>query len=158
MKKRLFLIAPIIIACLLLCVADVHAEDLPIDINAIGRQDIREGQPISRVIVNLFTAESQMINEGLAERIYRRNSIASYLFTEIPAVVYVDPNALIMDAAYNLALFSQPTSFNVMPPPPPSSQISMWFIVLIIAFGAMGGFVWALISKRKKEAREKSVY
>ena len=158
MKKLSFsTIAVLIICVLVFCTTiTISAEDLPIDINAINRQGNQERQITTRIGANLFTRDSQRINEALAELIYIRQGIASYLFTEVAPLYETELNAQIMSAAQNL--FSQPANFSNIHPPPLEEQMSMWIVVPIVALGATAGFIWAIVSKAKKKGAEENVY
>jgi len=136
----------------------VTAEDLPIDITAINRQEAPEGQLTVRVGGNLFTRDSMRVNEALAEQLIRRQAIASYLFSEVPITLETEPHINIINAAYNSALFSQPVSFTNITLPQPDTPISIWIVVPIIGLCAIGGFIWALVSGAKKKRQADSAY
>jgi len=160
MKKQLrsiVLLAGIVV--LSLCaVMIVSAEDLPIDINAINRHEVREGQGTTRIGANLFTRDSQIANEAIAEQVRLRQSAITYLFAEVPSDYEEEPRVQIISAAYNAGLFSEPTTPRNITPPQPADQLSIWIIVPIIALGMAGGFVWALFSRSKKKGQDEGVH
>ena len=161
MRKKhsvfLILLCIVIITLSISLSIPVTAEDLPIDITAIGRQETPEGQLTVRVGNNLFTRDSMRVNEALAEQIIRRQALTSYLFSEAFIAAESELHVNILNAAYNWALFSQPVIFTNTPLPQPDTSIPMWVIVLIIALCATGGFIWALLSGAKKKRQTDSV-
>jgi len=158
MKKRLYLHLPIALLCAaflsLFTLTPTQAEDLPIDINAIGRQEARDGQITTRVGAHLFTPDAQRVNEALAEQQRQRQAAALYLFSEVPTSEDVELHTQIINAANNSALFTQPATIINFTPPPPPTPMPMWIIVLVIALCATGGFIWAIVSAKKKRQRE----
>ena len=144
-------------AIILILPITTRATDLPIDITAIGRQDIRTTHVTTRVGANLFTSDSQRINEILAERILQRQAMTTYLFETISYNYEIDPHARIMYAASDLALFAQP-NFNTFSSPQAEEEIPLWILAVIIAVCAIGGFIWALVSGAKKRRKAESVY
>ena len=165
MKKRRFLVISvlcIVAASLALVLAILtpyraHAEDLPIDITAIGRQDGSDSQVTTRIGANLFTGDAQRVNEALAEVIRIRQSAALYLFAEAQTTYEADPYTQLKNTAHDLALFAQPANFSNVTLPQPVQQLSLWVIAPVMAIAAIGGFVWAMVSKSKKKERQ-SVY
>jgi len=160
MKKRFAALAVLLIALTLFFydAVLVGAMDLPIDINAIGGQETREGQATTRIGANLFTADSRRANDALATQIYQRQSTAAYLFADVSEDYEVEPRIQLINAAQNAALFSQPTNFSNVAQPQATDQLSMWFIIPIIALSAVGGLVWALSSRSKKKEPKVGVY
>jgi len=158
MKKLLLSTASVLIVCILFFTTTITiiAEDLPIDINAINRQTDQERQITTRIGANLFTRDSQRINQALAELIYIRQATITYLFTEASPNYETDSYTRIMNAAQDL--FSQPANFSNIVLPPPDEQISMWIVIPIVALGALTGFVWAVVSRAKKKGAEESVH
>ena len=157
MQKK-FLMLVCILALFTAIAVSVYAEDLPIDISAIGRQDIQEGQITTRVGANLFTTDSERVNEALAEQIRQRQAIASYLFTYVSPNHEVDPHIQIVNAANNAALFTQPVFFTSATQPQNADTIPLWIFVSIIAVCAIVGFIWALISISKKKGQQDGVH
>jgi len=136
----------------------VYAEDLPIDINAIIRQEIRGSHTATRVGANLFTEDAQRVNYALAEQVRVRQATASYLFTTATYNCATDPHIQLITAANSSALFAQPANFSNSNLPQNADPISMWVVIPIIALCAIGGFVWAMISGAKKKGQRESVY
>ena len=138
----------------------VLAEDLPIDITAIGRQEARDGQIATRVGANLFTADAQVVNNALAEQVRRRQTSAQYLFASVPVNYVTEPTVQIMNAASGLALFSQPSNIGSISISHQNANqpISIWLIISLIAVCALGGFAWALIARAKKKGQRESVH
>jgi len=134
----------------------VTAEDLPIDITAIGRQEAREGQ-MTRVGANLFTDDANRVSFALAEQVRLRQAITSYLFAEIATDYTPAIHIQILTATSGAALFAQPNPPTSFTPQPTAEPMSIWIIMLVIAACAVGGFVWALVSAKKK-GQPKDVY
>ena len=156
MSKKSFVILSCILV-LLFC-KTVYATYLPIDITAIGRQELTGGQVTTRIGANLFTADSQRVNELLAERIQHRQDTALYLFASVPLNYEINPHAQVMNTASDMALFAQPVSFSRFNPPQEEEFLPLWLMILIIAACSVGGFIWALVSKEKRKRREQSVH
>jgi len=138
------------LALSILAAVSVSAEDLPIDIAAIGRREPTGTQAATRIGANLFTSDSQRVNEAFAEQIYIRQSVVSYLFSEAHNNYEVESSVRLMDASSNAGLFAQPLTAINAPHLEPPSSISIWVIVPIIAMCSIGGFILALISAKKK--------
>ena len=161
MRKKFIAIAILLCAFVLqiITIVNINAEDLPIDITAIGRQEVRDGLITVRIGANLFTEDSRRVNEALAEQIRQRQATAQYLFTSISEAYEVEPHMQIINSAINSALFTQPSSFsNINLPPDDTSSISMWLVIPIIALCAVSGFIWALISSKKKKGQVEGVH
>jgi len=141
-------------------VAIAHAQDLPIDINAIRRNETRAPHQATRAGIHLFSDDATRINEAQAQQIRQRQATASYLFAAVSPNLEPDPHMQIITAASGSALFANPTSISNITPPPPTAPISMWLVIPIIAICAIVGFIWALKSSRKKkgQGQEKNVY
>ncbi|MCL1788602.1 MAG: hypothetical protein FWG38_11500 [Defluviitaleaceae bacterium] len=146
--KRVF--CKIFILAILSTIVVVYAADLPIDINAIGRQDNANLRITMRFNTHLFTADSQRANDALAQQIERRQQTANYLFQTLPADDTVDIYAQIAYTASSFGLFSTPPTFNHINMPAPEEPLSIWIIVVVLAACALGGFIWALMAKSKK--------
>jgi flagellar basal body-associated protein FliL len=148
MKKIRFIALVSIV--LLFALTMVYASDLPIDINAIGRQDNTNTRITMRFSTHLFTADSQRANDALAEQINRRQQTANDLFQVVPVGDTVDIYAQIAYKASSLGLFSTPATFNHINMPAPEEPLSIWIIVVVLAACALGGFIWAFTVKSKK--------
>lgn len=135
-----------------------QAEDLPIDITAIGRQEARENQLTTRIGANLFTEDAQRTNEALARQIYLRHAATQYLFSSPPIIQETDLSTQIISAASNSGLFSQPATFITFTTPQEATPIPMWVIAPVIALCAIGGFIWALISAKRKRRQQANVH
>ena len=155
MIKRLFSI--LICAVIFVSPITVQAADLPIDITAIGRQDTRTTHITTRVGANLFTRDSQVVNELLTERIRQRQAVAAYLFESVSYNYEIDPHARLLNTANYLALFAQP-SINTFTSPQSDEDIPLWIMALVLAACAVGGFIWALTSNAKKRRKSQDVY
>jgi len=156
MKKRHISVLMMLILTTLLypITLTVSAEDLPIDITSIGRHDATESHITTRIAADLFTADSMRINDAMAEKIRIRQSVASYLFAQVSRGYEVELHTQLVNVAYSLALFSEPTNISNVTLPQPARQLSLWLLVPIIALGATGGFIWALVSKAKKKGSD----
>ena len=158
-KKALFttILICVVILSIILAIS-ANAEDLPIDISAIGRQEVRDGLITVRIGANLFTEDARRVNEALEEQIRLRQATAQYLFTSIPEIYEVEPHVQLMNTANSLALFAQPASFSNLSLPQEPDSIPMWIILAVIALCAAGGFIWALISGKKKKGQAEGVH
>lgn len=153
MRKTVFAILSII----LLTSTVVYAHDLPIDITAIGRQDVPTGRVTHRIGAHLFTEDAQRINDIFDQRVQERQETALTLFDYAAVNYEVDSHNRVMSTAYNLALFSQPANFSTFDTAQDNTNMPTWLIVLIFAVCAAGGFMLALKSISKKRSKE-SVY
>ena len=156
MRKKFMIITILLCAFLMqiITIIQITAEDLPIDITAIGRQEVvRDGIITVRVGANLFTEDARRVNEALGEQIRQRQAIVQYLFTSIPENNEIEPQMQVMNTAYSLALFAQPATFSNIPNPQPPDTIPIWIVIPLITLCAIGGFVWALISIKKKKVQ-----
>ena len=158
--SKLLLIAIILYTAALSAILalPVNAEDLPIDINAIGRQEVRDGLITTRIGANLFTEDAQRVNEAMAEQVRQRQAVVQYLFTSAPENEDIEPYVLIMNAANDLALFAQPASFSNISLPQESGAIPIWAVISIITLCAAGGFIGALVSIKKKKGQGEGVH
>jgi len=131
--------------------------DLPIDINAIGRQD-STAAPVTRFGTSLFTEDSVQINNALAQQVRHRQETSAQLFDIVSAEYVIEPLEQIADSAGRLALFSTPTDFSHINAPAQETPISIWVIVLVLAVCAVGGFILAVALRAKKKEQTKDVY
>ena len=156
MKKYAVVILTFLMALLVSTTA--YAYDLPIDITAIGRQDMPTGRVTHRIGANLFTEDARQVNNIFAARIQLRQETSLTLFKTIPINYEADPHTRVMTTAYNLALFSQPTNFTMFDTSADSANIPTWLIIIIFAICAVAGFALALKSIAKKRRQAESVY
>ena len=144
---------------LLFALTAAYAAGLPIDINAIGRQDNTNTRITMRFSTHLFTADSQRANDALAQQINRRQQTANDLFQAAPVGDATDIHAQIAYKASSLGLFSSPAAFNHISMPASEEPLPIWVIVVVLAACALGGFIWALMAKSKKSVgSEDDVY
>jgi len=137
----------------------VFAEDLPIDITAIGQQETGLNSTITRRFgTHLFTADAQRVNEAMEVQVQRRQEIVLYLFGTIPFDYTIDENMHITNAVNNSALFAEPLDFSRITLPAEAEPLPIWIIALILAVCSIGGFVWALTSRARKKEREANVH
>ena len=157
MKKIVFAILSL--AAALSFGVTAYTTDLPIDITAIGRQEWTGSQVTTRIGANLFTADAQRVNEIFVEQIQRRQDTALYLFATVPLNYETNPHTQIKNSANDMALFSQPINFNHFTAPQSEEEsLPLWLMVLVFAFCAAGGFIWAMVSKTRKRGRAEGVY
>jgi len=131
-----------------------QAEDLPIDITAITRQETRETHITTRIGASLFTSDAQLINQALAEQVNRRQAVSCYLFASVLTIYEVNTSEQIAAAAYNVALFAQPSNFTSIMPPPQTEQLSIWVMLSVIAICVIGSFIGAMLYVKKKGKQE----
>ena len=137
----------------------LYAADLPIDINAIGRQDNTNSRITLRFNTHLFTPDAQRVNEALAEQINRRQQTANDLFSTVSFDYSVNVYAQIAYTAGSMGLFVTPADFRHINTPTSQEPLSNWIIVAVLVACAIGGFIWALIAKAKNTTgREDDVY
>ena len=135
-----------------------YAYDLPIDITAIGRQDIPTGRVTHRIGANLFTEDAQRINNILAQQVQQRQEAAHTLFETATVSDSVDPHTRVMATAYSLDLFSQPVTLTTFNTAADSTSMPMWLIILILVACSAVGFVLALKSLAKRRRQAENVY
>jgi len=111
-----------------------------------------------RIGANLFTADSQRINDALAHRIQQRQDIALTLFETVSFHNETTPHDMVVAAAIDLNLFSQPTNITTFNTVQESTEIPIWAIAAILAACVVVGFVWALRSTAKKRRQAENVY
>lgn len=136
----------------------VNPTDLPIDITAIGRQDVRTTHITTRIGAHLFTDDAARVNYALTDRIRQRQGTALYLFENVYFNYEIDPHARILSASTDLALFNHPTNFSSINTTQHVEELSSWILVALIAVSAVIGFIWAIYSKAKKRRKEADVY
>jgi len=135
-----------------------YAADLPIDITAIGRQDVPTRRILDRVGAHLFTADAQRVNDALQERVLVRQQTYRYIFTTVNYNYDIPAHERILNSATDMALFSQPVIITTFNTHVEDSAMPTWAVIIIIAVCAIGGFVLAMRSIAKKRRREDSVY
>ena len=153
-KLKIISLVPLFLVAALVFSTTAYAADLPIDISAVGRQPVGLNHPTARIGANLFNADSQRVNELLAEQIRNRQASTNYLFAAVPTNDEVNPHLHMINTAEEMALFNQPVflNFNM---PEYEEPIPMWVTVSILAVCAGIGFIWALVSMSKKSAKRK---
>jgi len=156
MKKTIFTVLSFLVT--LSFITTAYAYDLPIDIDAIGRQNLHTGRFTQRIGENLFTEDSQRINYALAYRIQQRQDVALTLFETVAFNDDVNPRDTVMAAASGLGLFSQPTTATTFNTVQEDTEIPTWAIAAIIAVCAIIGFALALRSIAKKRRQVEDVY
>lgn len=147
MKKKIF--ATLLLVVTLLPIT-VTAEDLPIDINAIGRQHI-EHQINVRIGEGLFSEDSAIVNAAQHELIRRRQDTALELFSYIPDQTEIDTIDFIISRTNSVGLFSVPTNYSHIVVPPQPQPLSTGIIIATIGICVVLGFVATLIYRKKKE-------
>ena len=136
----------------------VHAYDLPIDITAIGRQEIQTGRVTHRIGAHLFSEESRRVNYAMAQQVQQRQETAQTLFATVAWNYETDAHTRVQAGASNMALFSQPVTFTVFSTDTDTFQIPTWAIVLGLVVCAAVGFVLALRSTAKRRRLAEDVY
>jgi len=143
-----------VIALPLHMTTQTQAEDLPIDITAITRQETRETHITTRIGASLFTSDAERVNAALEGRVYQRQAISGYLFANVLVNYEVNPHEQVVIAANNAALFAQPSSFTGVTLTPPTEELPIWVMLSVIAICAIGGFIGAMLYVKKKGMRE----
>jgi len=134
--------------------AQTQAEDLPIDITAITRQETRETHITTRIGASLFTTDAERVNAVLEEQVHQRQAISGYLFANVPVNYEVNPHEQVVTAANNAALFVQPSSFTNITLTPQTEELPIWVIVSVIAICVLGSFIGAMFYVKKKGMQE----
>ena len=134
------------------------AYDLPIDIMAIGRQEIQTGRVTHRIGAHLFTADAQRVNDAMARHLQLRQETSQTLFTNVMWDGERDMHAQVLENASNMALFSQPLHITVFATDNDSFQMPTWAIVAGLALCAAVGFALALRSLAHKKKEVPDVY
>jgi len=135
-----------------------YAVDLPIDIEAIGRQAGVANPAPARFGAHLFTDDAQRINALMAEQVSRRQEIATYLFAYAPLGYTIEPHAQFMSAVADAALFDAPISISRANVYSEEDALPIWLIISVFAVCAVGGFIWALVSSTKRKERGRNVH
>ena len=130
---------------------------LPIDITAIGRGEQPEIILSLRFFeLDLFSANSQRINEAIAEQIRLNRLVLEYnLFETFESVRVVDINEQIAYAAAGLNLFAEPVSFGRIGQVETDDEIPLWITITVLSVCAVLGFVIARAVLLRKEDKVK---
>ena len=156
MNKKTFAILSLVI--ILFISTSVSATDLPIDINAIGRQGQSTGSVMPRIGANLFTDDARRVNEVFAERIRSRQETSRYLFAVVPRNYIPDPHVQLTNIAAELSLFAVPVNFNNFTALEEPEPLPIWITVSIFLACIIAGFVLALMSRARKRRRMRGVH
>jgi len=135
------------------------ASDLPIDIDAIGRQH-EERQYALTVLwgIDLFSDASDARVEARAVRQERELEAARELvFQEVQVLEDLDPHeTLYLAATENNMLFAEPIRLRTITVVDEEQDISLWLIVPIVIICAGLGILMALRAKVKAKRKEQS--
>lgn len=148
MKKKMLLVIMFIMA--LSPIGIIYAVDLPIDINAIGREGEQTTAFTQRIGADLFTEDAQRINEVFARRIEQRQKSYVYLFEDIFYHYMPDMQEQILNAAINFALFDQPLNISSFGTTEAEELLPDWLIALVLAICGIIGIMLAFAIRVRK--------
>jgi len=127
------------------------AGDLPINIDAIGRQDWADTTLMLRFDIDLFSENARLVNLAIEEQLLlNRGETESSLFNYYQLNQSVDINYIIANAAYSFDLFPGPVSFGAMGHVEIGEEIPLWLMVaVLIVSGVVGIILAGFIGNRK---------
>lgn len=132
-----------------------QADDLVIDIDAVGQLQGYDDAVTSQFTIDLLTTDANRISEAIAnnERL-QREALSGTLFTVVSQDKAVDEQSQIISQTYGTALFSTPAKYSDKNST--KRAVSMWWLV-VIGFGVCGvcGYLIAhglLVRTRKQFA------
>jgi len=159
MRSRKIPIVIIFIALLILPHAALGA-DLPIDIDAFGRQDEEQQDALTvRYSFDLFSETSATQNEAIAARRELAQAEAERsIFTEPHAVDIVDPNEMLLQAAIENQIFSEPMQSRRFTQVEEDEDIPLWVMIPVLVGAAGLGLIIAIRRTSKKKERETNVH
>jgi len=131
------------------------ADDLPIDITAIGHQEGYDDALTARFNIELFTPGARKIYQALAEQKQQKwESAAAGLFIAVKDEQPVDEHEQIAETVSEIGLFSVPADYSRIKNPDDTESIPIWLVVTLLSACAIGGFIWAKTSEKKRKERE----
>jgi len=133
------------------------ANDLPIDIDAIGRHgEEQRGALTVRSGIDLFSEESEARVEAKAERQARTLEEAqTLLFQEDYTFTRADTNEVLSATAIeNEMLFAEPIQVRTLTTVEDAPEMSLWLMVPVAVACAGLGLLIALRTKSKRKVRE----
>jgi len=130
--------------------------DLPINIAAIGRQEVAVPIYSLRLLeLDLFSPASAAINEALIRQRYeRRMEIQASLFVRFVEPEVIDADERTAASAMYLGLFLQPMTFRSMGQGDVDDGMSVLLIAAIMLVCAGAGYIFARVFIKKKERAE----
>ena len=156
MKKAIIVVAVLITT--LFYTTITYAHDLPIDINAIGRQEAPASRVTHRIGANLFTEDARHVNYLLWRQVQQRQETALTLFEAVSYSYELSKQTRIMAVASDFDLFSHPTNFATFNVAQEINEIQTWHIIVVLFVCAIGGFVLALYSIAKRRRHTENVH
>jgi len=158
--QRKSIISSILTILLLIALSGTAlASDLPIDIDAIGRQD-EERQYALTVLwgIDLFSDASDARVEARAARQERELEAArGVVFQEVQILENIDPHeTLYVAATENDMLFAEPIRVRTITTVEEDQVISLWLIVPIVIICTGLGLLMAVRAKLKAKRKEQS--
>ena len=124
--------------------------DLPIDINAINRQQTTNTQITTRFGEHLFTENSVRVNDALAAQIQRRQETGIYLFNTITTNETAPPHVQLLSTSQSMALFAAPSNFDHINIPEGETPLSSVVIIVTLALCVLLGFVLSVVWRSRK--------
>ena len=154
MKKAITLLILTII--LLQAPVAAQAADLPIDIEAVGREgEVQRDVLTAWRDIDLFSETSEERSAAIIEEQARRRAeIIDSLFTEPHTVYIADPHEALFAAAVENQMFSEPFQRRSPAPVEEDTEISLWIMVPITIGAASLGLIIAMARASRKRKRE----
>lgn len=132
----------------------VFAADLPININAIIRQQWADDTLTLRHGLDLFSDNASMVNMAIEEQFrLNREEMENTLFASYQMNQAISIYERVYAGAYNMALFKEPISFGSMGQTEIPEYLSPWLIVLILVASVFLGYMSARIFIARKIMR-----
>jgi hypothetical protein len=144
----------IIVIGVLFVTADVaYAEDLIVDVSAVGQQQGYENSESSAGSSELFTDESVLISESIAnQKQMKRENLMTGLFVSVHRIGKVDEHSQIINLAEDVGLFSSPVNYIKKTNSSESISVSPLTVVAIfVVFGAVGYLIARGLLRREKK-------
>jgi len=130
-----------------------QAEDLPIDITAVGQQEGYDDAVTSRD-TELLTADAESVSEAIEEhQRLKREELTAGLFETSHVNEAVDMRGQVMNVADDSTLFSKPANYIGKGMADSGTSISAWIVIVLFAACGAGGFAiaYGLLMRRKRQ-------
>ncbi len=130
------------------------AEDLPVDIGAVGQQEGYDDAVTARFTTELFTEEADAATRVIAENAQaRREESLGSLFGTAGGARDEDASSRVMGLAEEYALFSEQTRYGSGSTAVGAEVLPWWLVAVVFGFCGVGGFViaYGLLERRRRQ-------
>ena len=157
--RKIILVKVAIFFALVLVVQPAVAEDLPIDIDEIGRQGARRVEVIAlHRDIDLFNEASDLQLEAYAARRVRTHEEAKQdIFDRTHVLSVPDPIETLRNAAIENNLFAEPMRSRTFTPSE-DTEMPMWIVITILTGAAVVGLLIAIAIRNKKGEGKRDVH